>query len=71
MSIDEFMKIGDDASVQIAARPSYLHDGRRLEPRLWEALRIEMQHRLRRATGEPHAIVTFTMNPETVMGVDT
>lgn len=33
---------------------------RPLEPRLWEALRIEMQRRLRRATGEPDAIVTFS-----------
>ena len=30
---------------------------RRLEPHLWEALRVEMQRRWREATGEEHAIL--------------
>lgn len=59
MTVDEIMKMGDQASVQIAAGPAYLHTGNRLEPRLWDDLRQEMQRRLRRATGEPHAVVTF------------
>ena len=31
---------------------------RRLEPHLWEALRLEMQRRWREATGEEHAVLT-------------
>jgi hypothetical protein len=31
---------------------------RRLEPHLWEALRVEMQRRWREATGEEHATLS-------------
>lgn len=71
MTLNELSAMADDANVQIAARPGYLHDGSRLKPRLWEALRVEMQRRLRRATGEPDAIVTFTFNGEASLGIDT
>lgn len=37
-----------------------------LPPRLWEALRIEMQRRLRRATGEPDAVVTFSFGESAI-----
>lgn len=68
MTLDELAALGDDAEVQIAARPRYLHDGSRLKPRLWEALRVEMQRRLRRATGEPDAVVTFSFNGDDTNG---
>ena len=71
MTLEELRTMGDQASLNIAARPAYLHTGHRLEPRLWEALRVEMQRRLRRATGEPDAIVTFTFNGEASLGIDT
>lgn len=64
MTFEELQVIGDKARVQMAARPSHSHTGERLEPRLWEDLRHEMQRRLRRATGEPHAIVTFSFRQE-------
>lgn len=63
LTMQKLMEMGTDASVQIAAGPFYLWTGDVLEPHLWEALRIEMQKRLRRATGEPYAIVTFEMSP--------
>ncbi len=66
MTFEELRVMGDNASVQIAAGPAYLHTGNRLEHRLWEDLRQEMQRRLRRATGEPHAIVTFSFGQEAV-----
>ncbi|KIQ05003.1 hypothetical protein RU07_01995 [Agrobacterium tumefaciens] len=62
--MQKLLEMGENASVQIAAGPAYLHTGKRLEPRLWEALRVEMQYRLRRATGEPHAVVSFEFGTE-------
>lgn len=64
LTMQKLVEIGENASVQIAAGPAYLHNGNRLEPRLWEALRVEMQCRLRRATGEPHAVVNFEFGTE-------
>lgn len=64
LTIEKLFEMGANASVQIAAGPAYLHTGKRLEPRLWEALRVEMQSRLRRATGEPHAVVSFAFGTE-------
>lgn len=60
---DNLMAIGDRAHVNIAAGPDYHWQRRILEPRQWEDLRLEMQRRLRRSTGEPFAIVSFEMNP--------
>jgi len=63
-TMEDFYKQADSASVNIAAGPAYLHTGNILPPRLWDDLRQEMQKRLRRATGEPHAIVTFEFGTE-------
>ena len=64
LTMEKLREMAADSSVQMALRPSYLHQGERLEPRLWEGLRQGMQRRLRRATGEPHAIVTFSFGEE-------
>lgn len=64
MTLDELRSMGDDASVSIAAGPAWRQTGR-LEPRLWEALRLELQDRYRRATGEEFAVLTVVNNPET------
>lgn len=64
MTREELQKMGDDACVQMALRPAYTHTGDRLDPRLWEDLRQEVQRRLRRATGEQYAIVTFSFGQE-------
>lgn len=64
LTMEKLVEISDNASVQNAAGPSYLSNGNRLEPRLWEALRVEMQSRLRRATGEPHAVIRFEFGTE-------
>jgi hypothetical protein len=64
LTMEKLIEMGENASVQIAAGPSYLNTGKVLEPRLWDDLRQEMQRRLRRATGEPHAIVTFSFGQE-------
>lgn len=57
------MRMGDEASVSSAAMPAW-HHMERLEPRLWEALRLELQRRYRRATGEEFAVLTIVNNPE-------
>jgi hypothetical protein len=62
--MEKLREIGADARVQMALRPAYLHDGERLAPEQWDDLRQEMQRRLRRATGEPHANVTFSFGQE-------
>lgn len=56
---ETMQQMGDDARVNIALRPLSTWDGKRIHPRLWEALRIEMQDRYRRATGEEFAIVVI------------
>lgn len=60
MTRDDLFRIGDRASVQIAAGHDCRWQGDFLEPRLWEDLRLEMQRRLRRSTGEQFAIVQFS-----------
>lgn len=64
MTLEELMEIGDRASVSVAVGHDCHWQGEYLEPRLWEALRLEMQRRLRRSTGEPHAVVTFSFGQE-------
>lgn len=63
MTMEKLMEIGDDACVQIAARPTYLSGNERLEPRLWDALRLELQKRYRKATGEEFAVLIIDHNP--------
>ncbi|KAA3518872.1 hypothetical protein GOZ96_05010 [Agrobacterium vitis] len=63
MTWDDMMRMGDEATVKIAADRDFGQRTKHLEPRLWEALRLEMQYRLRKATGEPDAIVTFQFGP--------
>lgn len=60
MTNDDIMRILDQAEVSLAAGPDCYWHRDVLEPHLWEALRIEMQRRLRRSTGEPDAVVTFS-----------
>ena len=66
--IERLRKSYDSAGVQLAAdgRLSRLSENppRRLEPHLWEALRVEMQRRWREATGEEHAILTVEDTPD-------
>lgn len=61
ITMQRLSELADDASVDIALRPSHLRprDTKPLPPRLWEDLRQEMQKRLREATGETFAVVTF------------
>ncbi|TCP88940.1 hypothetical protein C8J31_102109 [Rhizobium sp. PP-CC-2G-626] len=65
MSPEDFKRIGEEACVSIAAdhdcywRPE---DGL-LQPSLWEALRVEMQRRFRRSTGEKMAVLTIELTP--------
>jgi hypothetical protein len=63
MTRGDLQRIGDAASVSIAAGPDYLWSGNRLDPRLWEALRAEMQRRFRRSTGEELAVLTVEITP--------
>lgn len=63
MTMETFMKIADGARVSIAAAPDYSWRGERLDPRLWEALRLELQRRYRRSTGEEFAVLTIEVNP--------
>ena len=63
MTVDDLRSMADDANVSIAAGESWRQNGR-LEPRLWEALRIEFQSRYRLATGEEIAVLTIVKNPE-------
>lgn len=49
----------ESARVSLAANGKLsMLSGQRLDPYLWEALRVEMQRRWREATGEEHAILT-------------
>lgn len=47
----------DDALVSFGAGQHKLRDGEYLPPRLWEALRLELQRRYRLATGEEQAVL--------------
>ncbi len=62
---ETIIKQADAASVSIAMRPPYMRpsETKPLPPRLWEDLRLEMQKRLREATGEEFAIVSFDFGP--------
>lgn len=64
MTLEELQAIGDEVNVSMAARAAWQQSGDRLEPRLWDALRQEMQKRYRRATGEEFAVLTVVNNPE-------
>lgn len=64
MTWEHLQEMGDRASVMIAARPEHSWDGERLDPRLWEAFRLELQGRWRRATGEEMAVLDVRNNPE-------
>jgi hypothetical protein len=69
MKWEDIKRVGDDARVSIAANSDHHWDrsfasGEFLEPELWEALRLEMQRRYRRATGEELAVLTIVNNPE-------
>lgn len=61
-NIESARPIYENACVSLAVdgRLSRLSESRprRLEPNLWEALRVELQRRWREATGEEHAILT-------------
>ena len=54
--------MADRASVGITADGRSLSSGY-LHPRLWEALRLELQTRYRRATGETMAVIAIENNP--------
>lgn len=64
MTPEEFWKIGEGAAVSNAAGHDCLWRGVSLDPALWEALRIEMQRRYRRSTGEIQAVLTIELTPE-------
>lgn len=63
MTPDEFKKIGEASCVSNAAGHDCLWQGRFLEPQLWEALRIELQRRFRRSTGETMAVLSIELTP--------
>lgn len=60
MTPEDFQRIGDNAHVGMAAHGKNALTGGpvdRLPPRLWEALRLELQRRYRNATGEEFAVL--------------
>lgn len=61
MTPEELKRIVENAQVDSAAAPDYRWQGDLLHPRLWEALRTELQRRYRRSTGEPHAVLTVDL----------
>ncbi len=71
----DYRDLGDDwlkpslesAAVFNAAEPFWrmTHGDSTLDPRLWEALRLELQRRYRIATGEEHAILLVEESPAT------
>ena len=67
MTLDELRKEFDSVNVSYWANAHGGHyplpPADRLEPRLWEALRIELQRRYRLATGETTAVLTVTTEP--------
>lgn len=64
MTRDELREQFDAISVSYWANANSSRSPRqqsdKLEPRLWEALRIELQRRYRLATGETTAVLTIT-----------
>lgn len=65
LTMQKLAEMADDAAVDIALRPKYGRPSgtKPLPPRLWEDLRLEMQKRLREATGEEFAVVSFDFEP--------
>lgn len=60
LTIEMLRQMGDDAHVSMSMRGHNSLTGgpvERLPPRLWEALRLKMQARYRKATGEEFAVV--------------
>lgn len=60
MTRDDLQRIGDNAHVGMAAHGKNALTGGlvdRLPPRLWDALRVELQRRYRNATGEEFAVL--------------
>lgn len=74
MTRDDLKCVVDNACVSNAAGPDYLWPGFLLEPRLWDALRIELQSRYRRSTGETMAVLSVQFlaepAPRTRLDVD-
>lgn len=58
MTTEELRKTLNEAAVSCCFHP---WQRRRLEPHLWEALRIRMQEIYRRSTGEADAVLTITI----------
>lgn len=65
LTMQKLAEMADNAAVDIALRPMYGRPlgTKTLPPRLWEGLRQEMQKRLREATGEEFAVVSFDFEP--------
>lgn len=62
LTIEMLMEMADDAHVSMSMRGRNALTGGpvdRLPPRMWEALRLEMQARYRRATGEEFAVIVI------------
>lgn len=60
LTLERLMEMGDEAHVSMSIRGKNALTGGpvdRLPPRLWEALRIELQSRYRDATGEEFAVL--------------
>ena len=64
MTRERMIEILDGACVSVAACHDCRWDGTLLEPRLWEELRIELQRRFRRSTGEERAIIFIDLTGE-------
>jgi hypothetical protein len=66
MTSDDLQRIVDDAHVGMSAHGRNALTGapvERLPPRLWDALRIELQRRYRNATGEEFAVLAVETLP--------
>jgi hypothetical protein len=63
MTPEDFERIGNQALVSLAAGHDCMWQGDLLEPHLWEALRLELQRRYRRSTGETMAVLTIEASP--------
>lgn len=66
MTPEEFERIGVGATVSNAAGHDCMWTGDLLEPGLWEALRLELQRRFRRSTGEVMAVLSIDLNPAAI-----
>jgi hypothetical protein len=61
MTREDLILIGNQANVSVAAGHDAYWSGPLLEPRLWEDLRLELQRRFRRSTGETMAVLTIDL----------